>query len=674
MATQNMFPSVDNEARNDVVNQKEKNYAPSSVFPFGRSSIMTMNEGFIYPVDTLFVLPTDKIDIDFACYLESLNPFVDRMYSGMKLAFHAFYQKAEHIWKGWRSYSTRGRRGNISLSLPYVEPSHAIELLVNGQLVKTSNNTNVLLAQFSQAGSLLSYLVGMAGVHVPNQSFSSWANQSVNNFSSDTLSLIQSHYLFDNTQVNRSFILGIGSYNGTANIFENATILNVPTGVTGSVIHRFNALPFAMYQYVYRDFYLNQNLVKDNPGWFPDDDDDFAIPYSASRVDVLGKGTVKPYFSLVPNNYSSYANDHYYDSPVLCSLRCRQWSGDPFTTCVPFLERNGTTSLMSQVAFLTGYNHKFTGVGQLSDLFVLDSSDGSVPATLRINALKSNSAFTHLAIGPGAQFPDASNSDVAVRTLLSLNQLRELSAATLWSERNARAKGDYNSLIEAHYGYNPRSVDRSPIYLGGSVQRLSFNDVVSSSTTDSQPLGTLVSRAASGGSSRLVSNFVVPDFGYVMICASLVPDTYYSQGVSPEFDASLTGSELPWPEFANLQKENVLLKRLFYTGADSIDNKLIGYNERFLNFKYRPNRLLGHMIDYADSKFRSLSYARYFDKDSMANFNSVDNEFVTLSPYNSRYDMYTVPSQPHFVLQFGDNIRLVRALPFASKEMSLSVS
>lgn len=657
----NIFPGMSNESRSDVLNQKDSNFPERSAFPYGCERLSVLNEGYLIPIDTFFVIPGDSLDITIAAYLETLNPFVDRQYSGMKLCFHAYYGKCEHQWRGWKAFSTRGHRGNISLKLPSYCPSYNPDNPVymvddlGSQLNTSSNTTNrEARAYFDGQNSLTSYLTGISVCHYPNQVLpSDWDN-------STFLAFLTSHKCASNTQVNRSFHIH------TPGSSESFTPL-----VGSNVLPQFNAIPFVLYQRIFRDFYLNQNMVINNREWFPDDDDDFILPYASSNpVSVVQKSSNSYYYKLVPNNVKADST-HFADSPILGALRCRQWNGDAFTTSVPFLERNGDTLLFSPVKGLMLYgNQDFNGVSQLAD-FGSSSTTQTSSHTAYVTSPSYPIGSSSYYLGNAKAVTTSPEGDLYsyLKSIMSMNDFKQLAASTLWSVRNAKAKGDYNSLIMAHYGKNPHSEDKSPVYIGGTVQRVEFNNVISQTETTNQPLGTKTSIASCGLRANL-GHFEVPDFGYVMIIASLVPDTYYNQGLRPEFDASLTGVELPWPEFANLQKENVLAKRLF-AFRGSADNDLLGFNERFLDYKYRDNRLLGSFADYADSKFRSMTFARIFDN-NLGGIRSINNEFVTCSPQTLRDDMYSVPSQPHFTLQFGDNIRLVRALPYAAKEMSLT--
>lgn len=664
MANDNIFFSQSNKSRDDVVSERELPRVERSAFPMGCERTTLMNEGALIPVDSFFVLPGDSFDIEQASLLSVFNPFVDRMFSGMRLYFHWYYQKCEHEWKGWKNYATRGRRGNVSLQLPFNEPSAAVHVLLDGGLVNpTSDDDTFLLADFNTSSSLCSYLTGLSSSSPVNQTSIIPSSLRVAGVSA-TGDFVKSFGLGDFSQVNRSYRAVFTSSESVQSLFP--TISNYL---------QFNAIKFSMYQRIYRDFYLNQNLCHDNPWWFPDDEDDFCLPYSGGQCTSLNVDQSIPHlYSVAPNNYSEKwdritLTKRLADTPVLAALRYRQWDGDIFTTAVPFLERNGTTQLRNRVLSSTPTHSGFYGAAFGTPAQNLDIGLASgVPAGAQSSMASMDAVGIY-----GAEIPvsltDTNGVESVLNSVLNFNQLRELAAATAWSERNARADGDYNSMILSHYAINPRSEDRAATYIGGSMQRVEFSEVLQTSESGNTPLGSQVARAYSGGSSR-IGHFEVPDFGFVMCIASLVPDTFYTQGMDFEDDPLVTGADLPWPEFSNMQKEGLPRKRLYYSGNRVYDDALFGYIERDLLFKYRRNKLIGPMTNFNDTKIASLTFARQFG--ATGNDVNLNNEFVTMTPYTMRSNMYSVPSEPHFVLQFGTNIRMVRALPYVTKDSSLT--
>lgn len=678
----NFFNSLDNTNKSDLLQASENPQVKRSVLPYGRTNAFTFNEGAIVPLDYFPIIPGDSIDLNFNAVISCLNPFKDKMFSGMKLSIHAYYQKYEHEWTGWKNYATEGRRGNQTLSLPFFIPnSDDIRLHYDGYRVQFTSGgiPKDIGVNFCNVGSLSAYLVNFATTRVNNGSSSNLVT--VNSVTVPASSI----GLGPSSQVNRSFYSLNYDRDSQDPLYE---------ALYGTGLYNLSAIPFSIYQRIYRDFYLNKNLCKDNPLWFPDDEDDFVIPYvpsapgfASGQVNAIGRTPdefMSNVYQVVPNNHSTiltFANRNspnyatqYADAPVLGALRYRQFDGDLFTTGLPFLERGGTTKLWNTIQGLV--QSYFSGVGNgAPDGTVAKFPSNTVPnnglqpsSTIPLTIPTSLQNYTTPYSFDSTQGKNSNNQILsnAYGIFTTWNQIAELGVMQLWSRRNAQTDGDYNSLIRAHYGINPKSQDRRAQYLGGAIIRLNFDNVIQNSESGNTPLGTRVA-LASGSGSGSIGHYEFNDFGAILIVGSLIPDTFYTQGLRPWFDAEEKSIDLPYPEFTSLPRASVPLKRVFFTGSGQ-DLNLFNYNERFLEYKYRDNVLSGHLLDYKDLKWSAMSFARYMDTPPVFN-----NEFVTASPYNLRSNMYSVPSQPHWIMQFADSIRLVRALPYVNKEATLNM-
>lgn len=670
----NLFYAQDNANRQDLLLKERSPNVKRSVFPYGIQKVLKFNEGYIVPVDLIPVIPGDSLDIDFILNIFSNNPLVERMFSGMQVFVHAFYQSNDNEWKGWRNYATEGRRGNISLSLPELDVTgtqgleNRPNLLVNGQHIQYKNST--LRCRFDNVGSLASYLADLATTtnrNVPDYDFEN--NFKINNVIVNDISEIEGYGIGPSSQKTRSFSVQTDLDSGLTSLLDGVAVESTQNHL------RLNAIPFATYQRIYRDFYSPKNLFNNNVYWFPDDEDDFCLPYALAPNRLLVSLSSNRYFrgeySLVPNNYSGdvpTASVPAGDSPVLAALRCRQFDGDIFTTGLPFLERGGQTELFMQLmsAFQAASPYERYGVPEGVEKTV--EIEGSGLQQLALNGYYPSSFGTPDSGVGRVKSPVALGSGIYTHNLgifQTMNQLRELAVMTLWSERNARTDGSYNDLIRAHYGITPRTLDRSARYLGGSRLRINFDSVTQMSETENTPLGQKAATAYASGMGH-IGHQEFTDFGFIHIYMSMIPDTYYNQGLLPWLDHRAVGSDLPYPEFTSLPRGVVPASRVFYDGRTA-DVDLFSYQERFLDYKYRQSRLSGGMLDFTDLSTRAMTFSRVFNK--APSFNS---EFVTASPYNLRDDMYTVPKDFHYIAQFADSVRLVRCLPFVNEEANLA--
>lgn len=97
--------------------------------------------------------------------------------------------------------------------------------------------------------------------------------------------------------------------------------------------------------------------------------------------------------------------------------------------------------------------------------------------------------------------------------------------------RIAVSGGSYNDWQEAVYGEKTTRMAESPMYMGGLSSEIVFDEVVSNSATESEPLGTLAGRGAErkvrGGRSIKIK---VREPSMIMIIGSITPRVDYSQG------------------------------------------------------------------------------------------------------------------------------------------------
>lgn len=97
--------------------------------------------------------------------------------------------------------------------------------------------------------------------------------------------------------------------------------------------------------------------------------------------------------------------------------------------------------------------------------------------------------------------------------------------------RIAVSDGSYQSWQEVVYDEKALRIAESPMYVGGMSSEVVFDEVVSNSATDDQPLGTLAGRGAErqarGGNSIKIK---IREPSMIMIIGSFTPRVDYSQG------------------------------------------------------------------------------------------------------------------------------------------------
>lgn len=214
---------------------------------------------------------------------------------------------------------------------------------------------------------------------------------------------------------------------------------------------------------------------------------------------------------------------------------------------------------------------------------------------------------------------------------------------------------------------SPHVHDRKATYIGGYYQDFVMNSVTQTSESSATPLGTKAGNGISSGNGS-IGHFHTPDFGWIQTYMSIVPDVYYTQGISRMFSKK-NNLEMYFPLFNNLSAQAILNKELYVSGDTSVDDDVFAYEDRYAEYKSRPNRVSGFMsLSPEVAAFDSARVmARRFD--STPSLNSL---FVTMVPENIDMSVFSVTDEPPFDFTVGISCRRVFPGPYTAIEGSLS--
>ena len=362
-----------------------------------------------------------------------------------------------------------------------------------------------------------------------------------------------------------------------------------------------NALPFAHYQYIWNEYFRDQNL-------------------QAELQVGLSDG----------NNGSNGA---------LYTLRDVAWQHDRFTSALPFTQKGPEVTL--PVLNATG-----GGPNGLIDLSFIGANQGNANSTTLTNT-------STLGVGPvvqgvnqwnieGPQNTAAgvaySQLDITAHTFVdpsqinasaaTINQLREAFAIQKWLELNARTGNRYTEHIQAHFGVKPQdSRLQRPEEFGGSVSTIQFSEVLQTSETttsgnDASALGTMGGHAITASGSRKAS-YYAQEHGWIFAMMYIVPDTTYFQGIAPKFSKT-DRYDYFQPLLAHIGEQPVLNKEVYADGT-SADNNVFGYLPIYDEYRHELNTVAGQMKD-------TLSYWHLGRK--FANRPSLNSTFIACDPSN----------------------------------------
>lgn len=632
-----------------------------SRFDLSRKVNFSIDTGMIVPIDLIETYPGDSFRIGLKMSLDTL-PLVAPSLTNYKITTHWYYMKKRDMWKGWKTFSTKGRSGNVKLLVPQVDLSYpldkpnagTVKVTVDG-VQKSVNGYHYPVSSHSLSAfvGVPASMNGFYGLVTNGSSASAFVSKNY---------LPYSFKIIDNGDLTSE---QVDTYNKA-----------VETGFNN--YSKVSALPFVMYQSICKNFYVNPNLLQDNKALFPiEGDDDWLLPYSipsgvanyiSGRAEITSDDKIN-----ISGVYSSDETD-----VDLRLLRYAEFDDDYFTTALKDLQRGDETSISLSV--FDGSFVPVTIEGNETDGRLKVSSTGGADAYDASYSVLGNLArfYAHSGQSYGSIQFSRTNTDlnspknVGLNTALlnkisgvsiTANQLRQLIAMSVWQERNQRVDGSYSRMIYQHWNVNPRSEEHRPVYIGGTVDYLNFSTVIQNSqSTSSSPLGSTAGFGSSGGDGSVCSDFQCPDHGYIMGVMIVRPETIYQQGVD-RLLTEITFDDFAQPEFQGLSPESILNKEVYISGT-SEDDKLLAYQERYTYLKVRQNcnRGLMQCKPGKDILFSAYTQARWFD--SLPQFSY---QFLCMSPDNIRRDWLAFPAYPAFRCQLLSEVFATRSLSYTSE-------
>lgn len=676
-------------ASNTLFNHSRPNKPNRSRFDLSRIANFTCDAGMIVPFDCIPTLPGDDFDLSFEMIMDTL-PLLNPSLTGYKVTTHWYYVRNRDLWDGWQTFITRGRSGNLSLTVPRIDLSHAFHgnsqtevpafafINDNGTVKPYANTTKCKVLPVAKH-SLSSFL----GVPSPYNGLPYSLHDKSTNKSNVLLNNYYAPYVYE-SDFHYDGYVPITSYSDY--------IKSQYEKLSNTGFHLYqkpSALPFMAYQNIVKYNYVNQNLLQENKALFPvEGDQHWLLPYDATVTNYVCKSKNSDVSSVDDN--ALYTGVFTSEDKVvrLDCLRYAQFEDDYFTTALPWLQRGNALNPDVDVNFDEMYLPlKFLG-GQRPANFIKEINGLTTPL---FGFTEYNSEQHHFTSGflaediassaflgdpPYYDNPDGHGKyregqyigahlvNASGHLNLTVNALREMIAMQVWQERNARVDGSYNRMIFQHWSINPRSSEHLPIYIGGTADFISFSTILQSSqSTDDSPLGSTAGRGSSRGSGR-VGNFHCDDYGFIFGILIVKPNTTYMQGLEHFLCCENTFDDFPQPEFEGLSPQPILNKELYLSGSDSIDDSLYGYQERYTYLKVRQNvsRGMFQTLPSKDLLFGSYTQSRYF-----SSVPTLSYQFLCMSPDNMRRDFLAYPSQPMFKFQTASKVFVTRQLAYTSQ-------
>lgn len=658
----------------DTLFQHERPNKPNrSRFDLSRITNFTADAGMIIPFDWFLCLPNDDVQIDFEMILDTL-PLINSSLTQYKVLTHWYAIDLKDLWEGFQTFITRGRSGNVNLTIPQIDLDYELKntdfegnpltynFLFDSSGVAQSDEFKVWAKGKQSLASYLGVPSDYSGIFtgISSETDGAWS--------------IDKAYLPYYMEPSLDNVIQQGKYRALAKTDFN--------------LYRYvSALPFMAYQNIVKYNYVNQNLLQKNLSLFPEKGDhDWFLPYEASITNYLDYASNTDAESDVtnPKNYR-YDGVFTEDDTVtrLDQLRYAMFDDDYFTTGLPWLQRGDVTPLDFDISTDPGSfdlydtddltksffgSPAFAGVSSshsqfnVSSTYLTAEDEPESGYFIPSSSVSSNLPFLVGAFKNLVQNITFNGSQTG-KIKITANMLREMLAMSVWQERNARVNGSYNAMIYQHWLSNPHGEEHKPHYIGGTCDYVSFSTILQSSeSTESSPLGSTAGRGSTGGNGK-VGYYHANDYSYVFGIMIIKPVTTYQQGIEHHLTEKVF-DDFVQPEFEGLSPEPILNKEVFVS-ANSADNEdLLCYQERYVYLKVRQNvnRGLFQCKPDKDRLFGSFTQARWLDSKPIFSY-----QFLVMSPENMRRDWLAYPSQPTFRIQTASKVFVTRSLAYASQ-------
>lgn len=229
--------------------------------------------------------------------------------------------------------------------------------------------------------------------------------------------------------------------------------------------------------------------------------------------------------------------------------------------------------------------------------------------------------------------------------------------------RIAISGGTYDDWLEAVYTNERKKSTENPVYLGGLIRELVFEEVVSNADTSEQPLGTLAGRGKLTGKNKGGKITVdVDEPSYIMGIVSITPRIDYSQG--NKWDMNLrTMDDFHKPALDGIGFQDLITDQMHFSDTgwnaqiETAQYHSAGKQPAWINYMTEVNRCYGNFAEPEKEMFMTFN-RRYetnpLDGDSLNGRIKDLTTYIDPTKYNNIFAETKLDAQNYWV-QIGVN-------------------
>lgn len=205
--------------------------------------------------------------------------------------------------------------------------------------------------------------------------------------------------------------------------------------------------------------------------------------------------------------------------------------------------------------------------------------------------------------------------------------------------RIAISGGTYQDWVETVYTSTWNMHTETPVYEGGMSAEIEFQEVVSNSATEEEPLGTLAGRGFASNKKGGQLHIKVTEPCYIMGIASITPRVDYCQGNDWDITSLDTMDDLHKPQLDSIGYQDLMQEQM---NAQALRSQAVGKQPSWINYMTNFNKTYGTFADEDGEGESFMVLNRYFD---VKNIDESYNSGVKI--YNT--STYIDPSQYNYI-------------------------
>lgn len=628
---------------------------PRSVFDLSHINTMTAKLGLRYPVWTQHTLPNEDYKIDVEAVARVVNPPVVPLMSKQRIFFHTYWMSYYQLWKQAQLFFDKGRnkkqyKESSSISIPVIklncwERGSLADFLGFNCVSSFSKNDNKTLTV--PALKFMAYVRIWRDCYLNQRIFSAWLLRMTTDANANEEWRKSCKKIYD-------FLFPVDDAD-----------FRIGSSQWDSLVSDDSALAY-LFKLKYADFADDYFTRSQLSPMYVDDDDVPTIDFGSAVGSVatslgladtaLGKTN--------PSGLDLVLNEHRPDGSL------GLWKVNHFNNSVVGYSDSASILVSSAIG---------GGTTERGDVKLNDSDywknplSSPIPQMMLGGRVVSDSPEKLSLSGSSQQeyinaFNNTFKVNVNIKDLVSsitIDAIRKCESATLILEKMAKTDGSYAQYAKAFFGERPKSAyDFRPTYVGGSYQSVVYSQVLNT-TSDNQ--GKVTGIGISSGSGN-IGRFHSDDYGIFMTIMTIVPDTYYCQGLNRE-DTYEVAEDFYLPERAQLGMQGVLEKEIYNQTDDKEDdnNKLFGYQNIYDELRYRANEVHGDVAD-VDSASGSVgaSFSPYIQTRYFKSAPTLTPSFLTMED-NINNSWLSAKDEPPFIVQIANRVQAVRPVPYRAK-------